>query len=150
MQKISIIVILLFMGVLSHAQNVYPTVLEGCDTSRFSLESEQPTAILEDRLLRDFIIQHLGLEDGKRLRGELKLQIIVYKQGKSCLLSFDNQTNRKELNIEQLKKAINSSLVWHNDVENVAALIELNFKRKRTTLKRMGMDGNRGWHELAH
>ncbi|MDT7833095.1 hypothetical protein RQM59_11930 [Flavobacteriaceae bacterium S356] len=134
----------------SYSQNIYKIKLEGCDTEQFALESKHKTAKLHTEELTTFLTENISENTRKKIRGTLKLQIIVYTNGRSCLLSYENATNvtSSMLEIEKLKGLIDSKLVWENGKKNVAALIEIKFKRKKTLLTRYGMDAISGWHEL--
>ena len=74
-------------------QNLFPEVLSGCNTDRFSLESEVETVPTDIPLLKAVLTKALGKKNLANSRGELRLQIIVNQSGESCLLSFDNRTN---------------------------------------------------------
>lgn len=149
MKKFFFLTIFSLLTITVTAQNIYPEVLEGCDTARFALESKEETAKKPKSLLIGFVTDNLAQEKDQ-IRGELYLQIIVYKDGSSCLLSVENKTNfsSEELNIAKLKKNIDEELKWENGVENIAALVVLNFQKDKILLKRIGMHGDLGWHEL--
>ena len=132
------------------AQNVYPLNFEGCNTSQFALESKNETAKIEDKLLTDAITKHLDAKTLKKLRGYLNLQVIVYEDGSCCLLSVENKANQSnnKLDFKQMKNNIDTGLSWKNGTKNVAALIEVKFKKQQIFIKRYGLDANRGWHTL--
>jgi len=145
--------LLLFFSLASfylYSQNVYKEKFEDCSTKKFALESETETAKKDKNALIKLITQNIPENIQKKLRGKLKLQIIVYKDGTSCLLSYENSTtvNTDQLKIEKIKDIVDSKLVWINENKNVSALIELQFKKKKIVLKRYGMNAKSGWHEL--
>ncbi|NRB60444.1 MAG: hypothetical protein HRU50_10970 [Winogradskyella sp.] len=151
MQKIYITSAVLFISALCiHAQNIYKEQLEGCDTKMFALESETKTAHIDDTEIIKALSTLIDDTQRNKIKGKLKLQIIVYTDSSSCLLSYENDTNMKttNLNIEEFRAYINENLVWTNKDKNVAALIEIKFKKKKVVIERLGMDGKRGWHIL--
>lgn len=149
MKNLLLYLILSFTSILS-AQNVYKVKLEGCDTERFALESQRATTTVEDDILLKFVTKHLSPEVRAQLRGILKLQILVYTNGSSCFLSYENETNasRADFNIPAMKTAIDAELTWSPPEKNIAALIEIRFSKKKAIIKRYGMHGALGWHEL--
>ena len=132
------------------SQNIYDNKLGDCDTSRFGLESKVEQAKIEDSKIIDAIKNSLNEKAFQKLRGVLKLQIIVYTDGSSCLFSYENETNLKasELDIDYIKTAVDTDLVWNKVEENVTALLEINFKKRKTVIRRMGIHGDLGWHIL--
>ena len=140
MKNLFLCFILTFSSVLN-AQNVYKVKLEGCDTERFALESQRATTAVDDDILLEFVTKHLSPEDRAQLRGILKLQILVYTDGSSCFLSFENQTNSNLaiFNIPAMKSAMDADLTWSPPEKNVAALIEIRFTKKKAIVERYGM-----------
>ena len=121
---------------------------KNCFTGLFKQKNRK--MIVSYNKLIEFITSIIPDEVRDKIKGTLKLQIIVYKDGTSCLLSYENETNikSKNLKIMTVKNLVDSKLVWTNGLENVAALVEIKFKKKGVLLKRLGMDGISGWHEL--
>lgn len=151
MKKKLTIILILFLGVLNiYSQSVYKEKLGKCNTERFALESVERTAKIENHELIKSISKLISNEQRKKIKGKLKLQIIVYKEGNSCLFSYENDTNIKslEMDFEGFKNFIDNNLKWKNGKQNVAALLEIKFKRKKIEFTRFGMNANIGWHEL--
>ncbi|KQC34187.1 hypothetical protein AAU57_13210 [Nonlabens sp. YIK11] len=100
--------------------------------------------------LQGLIVENINQETFKKLKGTIKLQIIAYKDNTSCLLSYENKTNKtaSEIGIADLEQFIKNDLVWNRVTENAAVLVELKFKKGRVNSRRMGMSGKKGWHEL--
>lgn len=145
------LILLLFFGIYNvFAQSIYKENLGNCNTQRFALESVDKTAEIENQELIKSVAKLITPEQRKKIRGILKLQIIVYKEGNSCLLSYENETNINslELDFDKFKDFIDSNLGWKNGKQNVAALIEIKFKRKKIEISRFGMNGTLGWHQL--
>ncbi|WP_299443164.1 hypothetical protein [uncultured Aquimarina sp.] len=150
MIKKNLLLFSILVSLYSYSQNIYEEKFEGCNTKRFALESEIETAKKDKNELIKLLTKHITNDAQQKLRGKLKLQIIVYMDGTSCLLSYENNTklSSDELKIELIKELVDNELVWMNGKENIAALVELRFKRKEITLKRYGMNAKSGWHEL--
>ena len=129
------------------SQNLFPKKFEGCNTDHFSLESNIITAKLEKSDILKVIKDALGTKTLSKIKGEMMLQIIVDLEGRSCLISIDNNTN---INLDklQLKEAIDNNLVWDKPSKKVAAIVALNFRKDEILIARMGLDGNKGWHRL--
>ncbi|ARN71090.1 hypothetical protein BST91_05205 [Nonlabens tegetincola] len=128
------LILLLFFGIYNvFAQSIYKVNLGNCNTQRFALESVDKIAEIENQELIKSVAKLITPEQRKKIRGILKLQIIVYKEGNSCLLSYENETNINslELDFDKFKDFIDSNLEWKNGKQNVAALIEIKFKRKK-------------------
>jgi len=153
MTKTIILIIILFTTSFnSYSQNIYKEKLKRCNTKQFALESKNKTAKIADKELIKFISQITTDNIRKKIRGTLKIQIIVYKNGTSCLLSYENETNIKssELKINEFKTLVDSSLIWENGIENVATLIEIKYQKKKITFTRFGLNGITGWHKLKN
>lgn len=128
------------------SQNVFPEKFEGCVTDEFALESDTATAKYDGI---EFVFQMkdwLGAKVLTRLRGTLKLQIIVSLDGSSCLLSVENLTNVKTKKMK-LKEFVDTKAKWDPLPEKVAALVILEFTDLGVRYRRRGY-GNVGWHYL--
>ncbi len=130
------------------AQNLFPEKFAGCNTDHFALESKVEDAKILPSVLMMIVTQKFGDENLKKISGILKLQIIVDTDGKSCLLSVENGTN-VETSQMNLKETIDQNLIWQKPSQKVAALVFLKFEGGKMYMKRMGLDGNLGWHELS-
>jgi len=151
MKKTILIFTFLTSTLISYSQNVYKEQLSNCNTERFALESQKKIAKIDDNKLINLISKITTDKNRNTIKGVLKLQFIVYKNGKSCFFSYENETNIKtsELNIEEFKNIVDSNLIWENGIKNVTALLEIKFKKKKIQLTRFGMDGISGWHKLT-
>lgn len=130
------------------AQNVFPEKFEGCDTKMFALESDTTEARICNRHFMDVFMESLSEEVKNSISGRLGLQIIVYKDGSSCLLSVDNGTN---IPTNQLifKESIDNELNWEAPSRIVSAIVVINFEQAATRIQRYGNNSKRGgWHVL--
>ncbi|RZJ71383.1 hypothetical protein [Flavobacterium sp.] len=140
--------ILLFCVGFAKAQNIYPTKFAGCNTDHFTIESKVESAKIEQSELIKVVSEAIGSEKMAKIEGILMLQIIVGKDGKSCLISLDNKTTipTEELKIKDM---IDSKLVWKVAPEKLSTMISLRFSSgKIKEIKRYGLHGDLGFHEL--
>lgn len=142
--------LMIVLSYASMAQHIYPQKFEGCDTQQFGLESEHFTAKIKEQQLIDLVVEYLGEEQLEQIIGFLKIQIVAYTDKSSCVLSYENITNRTdtELGIPALKLTIDEHLRWEEVEENVSALIRFRFRKGKILIKRYGFDAHRGMHEL--
>ena len=149
MKVIFTVIIVTFLSSLNfiNAQNVFPKKFNGCITDLFAMERDTTTAKINSIKFVQDLKTHLGEINCSKLRGTLKLQIIVDLNGNSCLLSLENITNisSKKLN---LKSWIDDNIIWEIPSNKVAAIIILDFTDQGIGYKRMGFDGKKGWHYL--
>lgn len=147
----SLLCLLLLGGATARAwsQNVFPEIYKGCNTDQFALERDTTTAKHDAVAFTQLLRQELGPKRMERLRGELKLQIIVQEDGSSCLLSIENKTNMRSKQLD-LKRIVDQRVKWAPLSEKVAALIVLDFTDVGLRYRRLGMDGKKGWHYLEH
>ncbi|HYF70492.1 MAG TPA: hypothetical protein VD884_20285 [Ohtaekwangia sp.] len=150
MKKTSVLFFLIFIcpTIKLYCQNIFPEKFDDCNTDRFALESDTTTAKIQDEQLFN-ILASFDEKTRKRIRGTLSLQIIVSLDGNSCLISLKNDTNIKTKNLN-LKQKIDHELKWNNLHERVAAIIVFRFEENGTKFKRLGMNANKGIHELSN
>lgn len=146
MRKI-VLIILCLMPSLIFGQHLFPEKFKGCITDQFALESDTAKAKI---LSTDFIHAVTGDFDEKtmsKIEGLLTMQILVDLDGNSCLLSVENKTNFTAAKLK-LKENIDKKLVWGKPSEKVSAIIVLEFHQGTVTYKRLGLNGNTGWHTI--
>ncbi|MFA0960170.1 hypothetical protein AB9P05_00010 [Roseivirga sp. BDSF3-8] len=145
--KLSFLLITLLGSVTAYSQSIFPEKFDGCNTDRFTLESDSITAKVSEEKLFKVLKESFGEKIFLNIRGTLSLQIIVDKGGNSCLLSLNNDTNvrSKKLN---LKQTIDGDLEWDKPNKKVAAIIVFSFEDTGIKFKRLGMNGRKGVHEL--
>lgn len=150
MNKILSTLLFLVFCNISLAQHWYDVHLDSCNTARFALESKTETARINPDTLKDFFLENSKIKELKKLKGILRLQIIVYSDGTSCLLSYTNDTNKtpEEIGIINLKEAINNKLKWNIEEESVSVFLEIKFKKNKLSFTRLGFDANLGRHRL--
>ncbi|MCW8980751.1 MAG: hypothetical protein OQJ83_05140 [Altibacter sp.] len=152
-KRISIMICILSLITCSAiAQNIYPTKIEGCNTERFGLENDSVSARKSNEALIKLITKNIDNDVLSDLRGVLKIQIIAYDDLTSCMISYENATNKsiKEINITGIKKTIDNELIWDSVDKVVSPMIEIYFLIDTVTARRMGFSGNHGLHELSN
>ncbi|MGK4566975.1 hypothetical protein [Flavobacterium sp. 3HN19-14] len=82
----------------------------------------------------------------EKIRGVLRLQVIVDIDGSSCLISVENKTNIKTSKLD-LKTNVDKNLIWGKQAEKISPLIVLNFTGDNVVVTRFGL-GKQGIHEL--
>ncbi|PJJ59074.1 hypothetical protein [Hymenobacter chitinivorans] len=137
----------LLLATSSYGQNLFPEKFKGCNTDQFALERDTVTAKTDTQALLTLVTSALSTAEAQKLRGTLLLQIIVDNDGNSCLISLQNETNVRTSKL-RLKENIDGKLHWEKSRAKVAAVVLLKFEEGTTTLKRLGMDGKKGVHEL--
>lgn len=138
---------LLLVAQICSAQNIYHTQFEGCNTDHFSMESDSTTAKLNGTEFVTKLQDAIGKKTCAKLRGEIKLQIIVDLNGNSCLISMENDTKLKPKDFD-FKKFIDEEIHWQIPSKKVGPIIVLEFTKYGIGYRRLGMNGNRGWHFL--
>lgn len=136
-----------FKGEITLGQNIFSEVFPGCNTDRFSLESDSTTAKITDEKLVSIITSAFPEKVKNKIEGSLTLQIIVDYDGSSCLLSVKNETNIKTKKLN-LKETIKNNLKWKIDNKKVSAIVLLLFEDKTVKVLRLGMNANKGVHVL--
>lgn len=129
-----------------NCQYIYGEKFENCNSKYFRTEAEY----ISVKIINDFVqMLSSNLENKvvKDIRGILSLQIIVDINGKSCLLSFENDTNIDSSNLP-LKTIIDNRLFWEKPKENTAVILAIKFFGNEVELKRIGMSKEKGFHEL--
>ena len=147
MKKLTFLILLLLSGYNTFSQHLFTKKYDGCDTKTFSLESDSVTAKVSDRVIMDIVASAIDPKAITKISGDLLLQILVNEDGSSCLLSLENRTNvrTKKLN---LKEAIDQQLTWSPIDEKVSAIVSLKFVDQNIGMKRLGVNGHTGIHEL--
>lgn len=137
-----------FICFVAHAQHIFPEKFFVCNTDRFALEKETTIARIDKKKLIQVIVNGIDKTPKPKVWGRLSLQIVVDREGNSCLLSMHNQTTLLSAQLN-LKKAIDQHLVWEKPAQQVAALVVIDFFGRRSTVKRIGLDANAGWYEIT-
>ncbi|MBP6184255.1 MAG: hypothetical protein KA479_04890 [Saprospiraceae bacterium] len=143
-----IFIIIFFIGKTLQAQNIFPENFQDCNTDHFALESDTTVAKISDEDFINIIIGGFGKKTKQKIKGILSMQIIVDLDGKSCLLSIENKTNISSSKLK-IKNTIDTYLIWNKPTKKVAAIVVLNFSNNKISLKRFGLNGNIGWHEIT-
>lgn len=148
MIKKLILTISIIIPTFLFGQHLFEEKFNGCITNQFALESDSVDAKMAPVDFINTIINGVDEKVLSKIEGVLKLQIIVDTDGRSCLLSVGNETNVTTSKLK-LKKNIDSLLIWGAPSQKVSPIVFLKFKDGKVTYKRMGVNGNTGWHELV-
>ncbi len=148
--RLLLLLSIFLLGNTATAQNFYPEKFEGCDTQQFALESDSVYAKKDKEQLIQLLTGSMDEKALSKTFGVLRVQIIAYEDGSSCLISYENNTTLDEetLNMAKIKETIDSELVWDEVLKACSPLMELKFRRKKISLKRIGFNGKKGMHEL--
>lgn len=141
-------IVTFFIGITVQAQNIFRENFQGCNTDLFALESDTTIARISDDDFISIVIGSFDKKTKQKIKGTLSMQIIVDLDGKSCLLSIDNKTNISSSKLK-IKNTIDSYLIWNKPTKKVGAIVVLNFSDNKISLKRLGMNGYIGWHEIS-
>ena len=126
----------LFLGNL-HAQHVYPEKFDHCYLDEFKYEETSIIAQIDYEDLKKVVTEGWDSKMLKGAEGNLGLQILVDRRGKSCLMSVRNDTNlkMKKMNLED---NINNHLQWKSQSEKISVIMVLNFEKGEISIKRLG------------
>lgn len=129
------------------AQYVYPEKFENCYLDEFKFEETSIIAEVDNELLKAAVTKGWDAKMLKGAEGNLGLQILVDRQGKSCLMSVRNDSNLKlkKLNLEE---NINEHLKWKGQSEKISAILVLHFEEGEITIKRLGTTDMRNLVEI--
>ncbi|OWW24540.1 hypothetical protein B4Q04_14580 [Zobellia sp. OII3] len=147
MRKIVIILLILSANQI-YCQNIFTEKFDLCNTTYFETESDSVLA----KPISDFvnvIATNLNDDKVKTIRGILSLQIIVDEDGRSCLLSVENNTNI-ETDELFLKTSIDDNLLWHKLNRQVSVIVAIKFYGNEVEIKRIGISKEKGFHELSN
>ncbi len=145
---ITILILILATGFVAKTQNIFPEAFLDCDTEQFALESDTTNARISGQVLIDVITKDFSRKTRNSISGRLALQIIVYMDGRSCLLSMENDTNISSDKLK-IKPAIDNELKWEVPTKVVSAIVMLHFDKNDIRVQRFGMNTKRGgWHEI--
>jgi hypothetical protein len=142
-----IFLILFVISFGSQAQNIFDEKFDECNTDRFATEKDSIKVRETDKDLVYVLANNLETENVKKIKGLLSFQIIVDLNGKSCLLSVDNETNipTEKLN---LKEIIDKNLNWEKPTEKTSVIVAIMFYGKSVEKKRIGMSSEKGFHPI--
>lgn len=146
MKKLLSILVMLF-AVQMYGQNIFEEKFDGCNTDYFEIESDTITV----ELISDFVktlSSNFDSETVKKIRGVLSLQIIVDTDGKSCLLSLENETNINTAKLG-IKSIVDEHLLWEKPKEKVSVIVAMKFYGNAVEVKRIGLSKEKGFHELV-
>ncbi|MEL7146608.1 MAG: hypothetical protein AAFO69_09595 [Bacteroidota bacterium] len=149
MKNILLMMLLQMLSQGIYGQHLFEKKYNGCDTKKFSLESDSAIAKVSDNEIRKVIVSSVNPKSINKIYGDLLLQVLVSEDGSSCLLSLENRTNVKTKRLN-LKEAIDHQLKWGSIDKKVAAIIAVKFGNQRIDIKRLGLNGISGIQEIKH
>jgi hypothetical protein len=147
MRKMLSIFALLFT-IQTYCQNIFDEKYDGCDTEYFKTESDTTSVEMASDFVKT-LSSNFDDETVKKIRGILSLQIIVGTDGKSCLLSLDNETNVETSKLA-IKSIIDENLLWEKPKEKVSVIVAAKFYGNAVEVKRLGISKEKGFHELTN
>lgn len=142
-------VFLLVFTPKSFTQNLFEEVFEGCKTERFVIEKDSIKVKIKGGNLINILAKNFDERVVKEIRGVLSFQVIVDLQGNSCLLSADNETNIKTEQLN-LKNIIDNNLKWYKPKEKTSVILAIKFYGNEVELKRIGLNAEKGFHQLIN
>jgi len=145
MKKIFFILLSILFSQQIFSQNLFDEVFEGCNTDKFTVESDSISLQPKNAIL-GILRNSFDKETVKIIDGLLVLQILVDLEGNSCLLSVQNETNKKTEQLN-LKNIIDNNLKWEIPKEKKSAIIAIQFS-EIVEAKRVGLSSEKGFHEL--
>ncbi len=146
--KKSLLVLLSLAPFFLFGQHLFKEKFQDYITDQFALESDSADAKMNALDFINTIIIGIGEKTLAKVEGIIKLQVLVDMDGRSCLLSIENETNVSSAKLN-LKKNIDEKLIWGKPTKKVSPLIFLRFKDGKVGYKRMGLNGNTGLHEIV-
>lgn len=129
------------------AQYVYPEKFEHCYLDEFKFEETSIIAQIDNEEIKKVLTEGWDSKMLKGAEGNLGLQILVDRQGKSCLMSVRNDTNlkMKKMNLEE---KINNNLKWKGQSDKISAILVLHFEKGEISIKRLGTTDMRTLTEI--
>lgn len=131
----------------SQAQNIFEEKFDGCLTDLFSTEKDSIEVEESDKDLVYVLANNMTKENVKKIKGLLSFQIIVDLDGKSCLLSVENETNIQTQKLN-LKEIIDNNLNWEKPTEKTSVIVAIMFYGTSVQKKRIGMSSEKGFHPI--
>ncbi len=131
-----------------YSQNIFDEKFDGCETDYFVMEANKISVKIKSDIVKIFL-NNFDKETVNNIRGVLALQIIVDTTGNSCLLSVKNYTNIKT-NKLNLKKIIDRELLWEKPKKNAGIILAIKFYGDTVEVKRIGLNKEKGFHELKN
>lgn len=130
------------------AQNLFDQKYEDCNTDYFTTESDS-IKVFPSVDVKSFFKENINEDALKQIEGVLTFQIIVDKNGNSCLLSFENTTNKTNYNLT-LKQIIDKKLKWEKPKQKTSIIVALEFSNNSFKVYRIGMSREKGYHFISH
>ncbi len=129
------------------AQHIFREKLTLCNATPFVMETDTTTAKVADTTFVRIIKQCFDPRIKTVIQGKLLLQILVDQRGRSCLLSYENNTNLPN-HVMKLEETINKELMWSVVSQVTCAVVRVTITKDEITIKRLGINQNKTWIEL--
>lgn len=131
----------------ANAQQIFMEKLTLCNATPFVMETDTTTAKVADTTIVRIIKQCFDPRIKTVIQGKLLLQILVDQRGRSCLLSYENNTNLPN-HVMKLEETINKELVWNVVPQVTCAVVRVTITKEEINIKRLGINQNKTWIEL--
>ena len=134
-----------------YGQHIFTEQESNCNYQSMSLESSK---ILVDYKSNDSLyydlIKNVDIKYLAKVKGDVKIQLLVDSQGSPCCVSVSNETNVSSSKLKIVKN-VNSMTGWRKPTSpytKVCIILELIYENDKVTVKRLGVGGNRKFAEL--
>lgn len=141
-------ILVILITVQAQSQHIFKEKFEECNTDYFKTESDTTSVEMASDFVKT-LSSNFDDETVKKIRGILALQIIVGTDGKSCLLSLDNETNIDTSKLA-IKAIIDEHLLWEKPKEKISVIVATKFYGNAVEIKRLGISKEKGFHELTN
>ena len=139
--------IILFITNSSFGQHLFDEKFEGCNTSHFVVESDSISVKPLDQDILTILAENFEKEVITEIRGLVSIQILVDQEGDSCVLSLENDTNIETTDLN-IKNILDDKLRWTKPDKNKSVIVAIKFYGDSVELKRIGLNAEKGYHEL--
>jgi len=134
-----------------YGQHIFTEQESNCNYQSMSLESSKILVEYKsnDSLYYD-LIKNVDIKYLAKVKGDIKIQILVDSQGSPCCVSVSNETNVSSSKLKIVRN-VNSMTGWNKPTSpytKVCIIIEIVYENDMVTVKRLGVGGNRKFVEL--
>jgi len=146
-----ILLIVTMLTTTVYGQHIFTEQESNCNYQSMSLESSKILVEYKsnDSLYYD-LIKNVDIKYLAKVKGDIKIQILVDSQGSPCCVSVSNETNVSSSKLKIVKN-VNSMTGWNKPTSSytkVCIIIEIIYENDKVTVKRLGVGGNRKFVEL--
>ena len=146
-----ILLIVTMLTTTVYGQHIFTEQESNCNYQSMSLESSKILVEYKsnDSLYYD-LIKNVDIKYLAKVKGDIKIQILVDSQGSPCCVSVSNETNVSSSKLKIVRN-VNSMTGWNKPTSpytKVCIIIEIVYENDMVTVKRLGVGGNRKFVEL--